>query len=94
MAAITPILATDMPVSAWVISKRITRIKTSDNPKLVSSKEELEQAVVVSEEADTIQVLDPENMKTVTVARPKELENVGETVDVVRFKGELYIVGH
>jgi len=71
---------------------RIRKIKPSEEPRLVAPLEDIKQAVVVSHDAKFLQILDPETMKTVTVTRPKSLSDVGETLAVVKYKDELYIV--
>ncbi len=50
------------------------------------------EAVVVSERNDEIQVLDPENYRTVVLSKPDGMV-VGETVRVVKWKGRMYLAG-
>ncbi len=76
-----------------LLSGKKTRIQVgSGNLKSIAPKENLEEAVVVSKAEDTVQVLDPRNMKTVTLSRPAGLKDIGETVIVVRQDEELFIV--
>jgi nonsense-mediated mRNA decay protein 3 len=72
---------------------QIVRVKP-DDPKLkhVSKYRDVMQAVVVSHDKTTLQVLDPDSMAMVTVLRPPYLKRVGENVRVVRYDGELHAV--
>ncbi len=60
--------------------------------KPVCKYSQLLEAVVVSHEGKTIQVLDPDNYKTVTLALPPYLKHIGETVPVVRYDEQLHVV--
>ena len=72
---------------------QIHRINPEDvKLKPVTKYSELMEAVVVSYEGKTIQVLDPDNYKTVTLALPPYLKQVGETVPVVRYDERLHVV--
>ena len=72
---------------------QIYRIQPDDSKiKPVSKYSKLMEAVVVSYEAKTIQVLDPDNYKTLTVLRPSYLKEIGETVPVVRYDEQLHAV--
>lgn len=76
-----------------LLSGKRVKVQTGDvNLKLIAMKEDLETAVVVSKDKDTVQVLDPGNMRTVTLSRPSTLEDVGESVAVVRHNEDLFIV--
>lgn len=57
----------------------------------VMDVEEVE-AVVVSEKNDELQVLDPENYRTVVLSKPQDMK-VGETIKVVKWKGRMYLAG-
>jgi nonsense-mediated mRNA decay protein 3 len=69
-----------------------TRVKDNADLKLIAKKDDIEDAVVVSRDADSIQVLDPADMKTITLARPACLEEVGESVKVARYKDTLIVI--
>ena len=72
---------------------QIYRVQPDDQKlKSVSRYSDLMEAVVVSYEAKTIQVLDPDNYKTITLTRPSYMREVGETVPVVRYDERLYVV--
>ena len=72
---------------------QIYRIQPYDiKIKPVAKYSKLEEAVVVSHEAKTIQILDPDSYKTVTVLRPHHLKEIGETVPVVRYDEQLHAV--
>ena len=60
--------------------------------KLVSKYSELLEAIVVSHDKTSIQILDPESMKTVTVLRPRYLEHIGESVLAVWYDERLHAV--
>lgn len=76
-----------------LMSGQKLKIKSGDQDlKTVAKKEEVEDAVVVSADSDSIQILDPHNMKTVTLSRPSCLHEIGETVKVFRYKDELFIL--
>ncbi len=72
---------------------QILRIQPDDvKLKPVTKYSQLMDAVVVSYESKTIQVLDPDNFKTITLARPPYLKDVGETVPVARYDERLHVV--
>jgi len=50
------------------------------------------EAVVVSEKEGELQVLDPENYRTVVISKPEGMK-VGDTVKVVKWKGRIYLAG-
>ncbi len=76
-----------------VAKGQIYRMSPDDSKiKPVAKYSKLMEAVVVSYEGKAIQILDPENFKTVTVLRPPYLKQVGETVPVVRYDEQLHVV--
>lgn len=69
------------------------RIKASTNElRLVLGRNDIQDAIVVSQEGNTLQVLDPDSMRTESVLLPPDYKVVGETVPVVRYKDELYLI--
>lgn len=56
---------------------------------VVLSPEKAKEAVVVSAAPSELQLLDPWTYETVTVLRPAALVDLGTTVDVLKFDGEL-----
>jgi len=76
-----------------VAKGQIHRLNPEDSKiKPVCKYSQLMEAVVVSHDAKTIQVLDPDNYKTITVLRPSYLKEIGETVPVVRYDEQLHAV--
>lgn len=57
----------------------------------VMDVDELE-AIVLSKKENEIQILDPENYRTVVISKPKEIET-GEKVKIIKWKGRIYLVG-
>ncbi|MFO7619353.1 MAG: NMD3-related protein [Thermoplasmata archaeon] len=60
--------------------------------KLVARYHEIRDAVVVTHDRSTIQVLDPDSMAAVTISRPSYMKKIGETVSVVRYDDALHAV--
>ncbi|HVM45826.1 MAG TPA: NMD3-related protein [Candidatus Thermoplasmatota archaeon] len=56
---------------------------------VVLSPEDAKEAVVVTSSDSELQLLDPWTYETVSVLRPAALSDVGPTVDVLKFDGEL-----
>ena len=56
---------------------------------VVLSPDDAKEAVVVSATESELQLLDPWTYETVTVLRPVALTEIGTTVDVLKFDGEL-----
>lgn len=50
------------------------------------------EVIVVSKKENELQILDPENYKTVVVSKPESME-VGETVKIVKWKDRIYLAG-
>lgn len=72
---------------------QIIRVRSDDQKlKPISKYRELKQAVVVTHDKTTVQVLDPDSMASVTLLRPPYLKRIGESVQVVRYDGELHAV--
>lgn len=59
---------------------------------VVIPREDAVDAIVVSGTPTELQVLDPQTYNTVSVLRPEGLDEVGETVQVVRHDGDLIIL--
>lgn len=74
-----------------LVDHRRTRVPLDQLTRL-GGKEVLEDAVVVSRDAAGLQVLDPEDYKTREVLLPPEEDPAGDSVPVLRYKGQLYIV--
>ena len=68
-----------------------TRVQADDDLRSIAKAEELEDSVVVSVDEGTLQILDPWSLKTVTVSRPRDMDEIGESVKVARFKDSLII---
>jgi nonsense-mediated mRNA decay protein 3 len=59
---------------------------------VVLRSEDAMDAVVVADLGAELQLLDPVTYRTVTVLRPEGADDVGETVKVLRFEGELLML--
>ncbi len=72
---------------------QVVRVK-SDDPRMrpISKFRDIREAVVVTHDKSTVQVLDPDSMVSVTLLRPPYLKRIGESVQVVRYDGELHAV--
>lgn len=72
---------------------QIVRMQHDDERlKPLARHRDVMQAVVVTHDKSTVQLIDPETMAAVTVKRPSRLKRLGETVPVVRYDEELHIV--
>jgi NMD protein affecting ribosome stability and mRNA decay len=60
--------------------------------RLVARQHEIMEAVVVTHDRSSIQVLDPSSMVAVTIARPSYMKKLGVTVHVVRYDEMLHAV--
>lgn len=58
----------------------------------VIAREDAQDAIVVSSTPKELQLLDPATYETVSVLRPEGLDEVGETVPVVRHEGVLIVL--
>lgn len=58
----------------------------------ILSPEDSREAVVVSSDDKELQLLDPWSYETVSVIRPKDLVDLGSTVDVLKHDGELIVI--
>ncbi len=75
------------------INGQIIRVRADDGKlRQVARYRDLREAVVVTYDGTTVQVLDPDSMVSVTLHRPPYLKRLGETVSVVRYDDMLYIV--
>ncbi len=68
-----------------------TRVPEADLKRL-GGDDIHEEAIVVSQGSDGLQLLDPESYQTVTVLVPEGYEVPGETVTVIRHEGRLFLV--
>jgi len=57
----------------------------------VIGAEEME-AIVLSSREKEVQILDPENYKTVVISKPEDME-VGEKVRILKWKDRIYLTG-
>ncbi len=72
---------------------QITRVQPTDPKlKMISKCHEVLEAVVVSHDRSTIQILDPASMVAVTILRPSYMKGLGEVVHVVRYDDALHAV--
>jgi len=72
---------------------KIVRVPTGDvHLRIVAKFHEIKEAVVVTHDRSSIQILDPDSMVAVTVSKPPYLKRFGETVPVVRYDDALYVV--
>ncbi len=60
-----------------------------ENAKPVSNA--VKNAVVVSESKDEVQILDPENYKTITLKKPKDFK-AKETVKIIKYRDNVFLV--
>ncbi len=60
--------------------------------RLVARQHEIMEAVVVTHDRSSIQILDPSSMVAVTIARPSYMKKLGVTVPVVRYDEMLHVV--
>ncbi len=76
-----------------VSNGQIVRVR-SDDPRMkpVSKFRDIREAVVVTHDKTTVQVLDPDSMAAVTLQKPPYLKRIGEHVQVVRYDGQLHAV--
>jgi nonsense-mediated mRNA decay protein 3 len=80
-------------VLAEAATGRVVRVEQDDpRLKMLARHRDLMQAVVVTHDKATVQLIDPETMAAVTVLRPSGLRRVGESVSVVRYEEALHIV--
>jgi len=69
----------------------ISKEKLKDS-KVYGGEELVEKAVVVSEEKEEIQIMDPETYETLTLLKPEGFTENKDEVDVVRIKQRLYLL--
>jgi nonsense-mediated mRNA decay protein 3 len=60
--------------------------------KVIGKREDILEAVVLSESAKELQVMHPRNYSTVELRKPQGFKVEGETVKVVLFEDEIYLV--
>jgi len=66
--------------------------KKIDEAEIFGGEELVEKAVVVSEEENEIQIMDPETYETKTLLKPEGFSENKDEVEVVRIKRRLYLL--
>ena len=65
----------------------------SEDVVVAGNRSAAEKGVVVAEDRDVLEVLDPESYRTVSASRPGSLKaGVGEEVEFLRFRGEIILL--
>jgi len=73
--------------------RRVLSEEKAEEAKLVGNRKEAKKTVVVAEDRDVAEVLDPESFKTVLVSKPRRLRNLlGQEVTVLRSRDELILL--
>jgi nonsense-mediated mRNA decay protein 3 len=62
--------------------------------KVAGTKEDVQDAVVLTETEREFQVMHPVTYKTVEIRKPRNFKRSGETVKVFPYEGELYFIGN
>lgn len=62
------------------------------NAKLIGNDESLQDAVVVSETKQELQILDPDTLKTVDVVKPRDFKFEGETVKILKYDENVFLM--
>lgn len=91
----TPVQIQQVSQGRAICTDLLTHQKTrvgEDRLRRIGGREVLEEAVVVSQDSAGLQLLDPQDYKTREALPPPDLNLSGETVQVLRFKGQLFIV--
>ncbi len=95
-----PYLVTSMgPVSAKLRDLRSnepTVVQNSDlrQVRVVGTKEDMVDSVVLMETDRELQLLDPVTLRTVEIKKPRSFARKGDTVKVFRYEGEMYLIGN
>lgn len=64
------------------------------NVKVVGTKEDVKEAVVLGEGGRELQLMHPVTFETMDVRKPQGFERKGDTIKVFLHEGELYIIGN
>lgn len=64
------------------------------NVKVVGTKEDVKEAVVLGEGRRELQLMHPVTFETMDVRKPQGFERKGDTIKVFLHEGELYIIGN
>jgi nonsense-mediated mRNA decay protein 3 len=76
-----------------ILNGQIIRVPSDDSLlRMVAKHTEVMEAVVVTHDRSTIQVLDPSSMAAVTITKPSYMKKIGEIVHVIRYDDSLYAV--
>lgn len=62
--------------------------------KVAGTKNDVVDAVVLTEGRRELQIMHPSTYKTVEIKKPQAFERKGETVKVFPYEGELYLIGN
>lgn len=66
--------------------------KDNDNIKILGNEDILIDAMVISQSEKEVQILDPDNYKTIDVLKPIEMEfKIGETVKLLKYNDDVFI---
>ncbi len=61
--------------------------------QLLGNRTEAQRSMVVAEDRDVVEILDPESFKTVSLSKPRQMEGVlGQEVDVLRSREGMIII--
>jgi nonsense-mediated mRNA decay protein 3 len=66
------------------------QMKDIEKLPVLKKKDYLMKAVVVSEQEDELQVMDPENYKTVDLKRPPGFKEGSKEIQIIKYDGELH----
>ena len=59
---------------------------------ILGSSELIFDAVVVLDSAKEVQVLDPDNYRTIELLKPKDFKVNGETVRIFKYQDQIYLI--
>ena len=76
-----------------LVSGKLRHVERAEMERaLVIPREDALDAIVVSHHGNELQVMDPATYATVTVLRPEGMDDIGDTVQVIRHDGELLVL--
>ena len=73
--------------------RRILSEEIAKKAQLLGNRAEVERSMVVAEDEDVVEIMDPESFKTVSLSKPRGVEGVlGQEVDVLRSREGMIIL--
>ena len=76
-----------------LVSGKLRHVERGEMERaLVIPRHEALQAIVVSHHGNELQLMDPSTYATVTALKPEGMDEVGDTVEVIRHEGELLVL--